>query len=183
MVSALENLKVCIIDADGEMRRMIREALSSLGIAQVGECAELGAARQVIDDLVPDICILDAGVGSVDAISFVKQVRAAECHRHSEMRLIMMIGNANTRLVIQARNAGVDEFLVKPISARGLHSRLLTLVDNPRLFVRSASYTGPDRRRHCRPFAGRDRRDTVTATGENADAEPAASPSRTRATS
>src|SRR3546814_7963509 len=55
-------------------------------------------------------CILDAATGPTDAITFVKQIRDAEINRHSEMQLIMMIGNANTPLVIKARNVGVDEF-------------------------------------------------------------------------
>ena len=181
LVSALANLKVCIIDADGEMRRMIREALNSLGLGQVRECADSTEAQQVIREFDPDLCILDVATGPMDAIAFVKQVRAAESNRHSEMQLLMMIGNANTRLVIKARNVGVDEFLVKPISARGLHSRLLTLIDNPRLFVRSGTYTGPDRRRHCRPFAGHDRRDKMDAAGENAPAEAAVTHASTRA--
>lgn len=182
LVSALSSLKVCVVDADGEMRRMIREALNSLGIAQVRECADTDAAQRVIAEFDPDLCLMDADIGPADAIAFVNRVRTAESNRHSEMQLIMMIGHANTRRVIQARNAGVDEFVVKPISARGLHSRLLSLVDNPRLFVRSVSYTGPDRRRHCRPFSGRDRREKAGAT-DNATAEPAASGAPTRASS
>jgi DNA-binding response OmpR family regulator len=121
--------------------------------------------------------LIDADIGPADAIAFVKRVRSAENNRHSEMQLIMMIGHANTRRVIQARDAGVDEFVVKPISARGLHSRLLALVDNPRLFVRSASYTGPDRRRHRRPFSGPDRRDKEAAA-DNPSADAAGSPTR-----
>lgn len=173
-MSALAGLKVCIVDADGEMRRMIREAMNSLGISEVKECADTSVAQGLISEFVPDLCLVDAGTGPVDAITFVKQVRAADNGRHAEMQFIMMIGHANTRRVIQARNAGVDEFLVKPISARGLHARLLTLVDNPRLFVRSVGYTGPDRRRHCRPYAGPDRRDQEEGDQDNVAAEPSA---------
>ena len=183
MASALASLKVCIVDTDGDMRRMIREALNSLGISQIRECADSGMAHQLIGEFDPDLCILDSATGPVDAIAFVKRVRAAESNRRSEMQLIMMIGNANTRRVIDARNAGVDEFLVKPISARGLHSRLLTLVDNPRLFVRTVAYTGPDRRRHCRPFVGRDRRDKGAGAKTNAPAEEPSTPITTRTAS
>lgn len=183
LASALANLKVCIVDTDDDMRRMIREALNSLGISQISECADCSAAQDVIGEFDPDLCIFDAAAGSAEAITFVKQVRAAENNRRSEMQLIMMISNANTRRVIEARNAGVDEFLVKPISARGLHSRLLTLVDNPRLFVRSVAYTGPDRRRQCRPFMGQDRRDKDAAATTNAPAEKPDAPVTTRTAS
>lgn len=180
MVSALTSLKVCVIDADADMRRMIREALNSLGIGQVRECADSATAENIIGEFDPDLCILDSVTGPVDAITFVKRIRVSESNRHSEMQLIMMIGNANTRRVIDARNAGVDEFLVKPISARGLHSRLLTLVDNPRLFVRTVTYTGPDRRRHCRPFVGPDRREKAKTATANASAESPPKPVTTR---
>jgi len=160
LVSALASLKVCIVDADGDMRQMIRDALTGLGITQIRECADSDMAQQLIGEFDPDLCIYDWETGPIDAITFVRSVRASESDRQSEMRLIMITGNSNTRRVIDARNAGVDEFLVKPISLRALHGRLLTLVDNPRMFVRTPTYTGPDRRRHNRPFAGRDRRGT-----------------------
>ena len=158
MVSALASLKVCIVDADSDMRQMIRDALTGMGISQIRECADSNMAQQLIGEFDPDLCIYDWATGPLDALTFVKNVRASESDRQSEMRLIMITGNADTRRVIEARNAGVDEFLVKPISLRALHSRLLTLVDNPRTFVRTSTYTGPDRRRHSRPFAGPDRR-------------------------
>jgi DNA-binding response OmpR family regulator len=164
LVSALASLKVCIVDADGDMRQMIRDALTSLGVSQVRECADSAMAQQLIGEFEPDLCIFDWSTGPVDAITFIKNIRADVSDRQSEMQLIMMMGNANTRRVIEARNAGVDEFLVKPISLRALHGRLMTLVDNPRLFVRTPTYTGPDRRRHSRPFAGPDRRGSAGGT-------------------
>jgi DNA-binding response OmpR family regulator len=160
LVSALASLKVCIVDADGEMRQMIRDALTSLGISQIRECADSDMAQQLIGEFDPDLCIYDWETGPIDGITFVRNVRASESDRQSEMRLIMITGKSNTRRVMDARNAGVDEFLVKPISLRALHGRLMSLVDNPRLFVRTPAYTGPDRRRQSRPFAGNDRRGT-----------------------
>jgi DNA-binding response OmpR family regulator len=158
LVSALASLKVCIVDADGQMRQMIRDALNGMGINQVRECADSGMAQQLIGEFRPELCIFDWSTGPIDAITFVKNLRARESGQNAAMQLIMMMGRANTRRVIDARNAGVDEFLVKPISLRALHGRLLALVENPRVFVRTSAYVGPDRRRHDRPFAGPDRR-------------------------
>lgn len=158
MVSALASLKVCIVDADSQMRQMIRDALTGMGINQIRECADSGMAQQLIGEFAPDLCIFDWSTGPLDAVTFIKNLRARENDHNAAMQLIMMMGNANTRRVIEARNAGVDEFLVKPISLRALHGRLLTLVENPRVFVRTPTYAGPDRRRHDRPFVGPDRR-------------------------
>jgi hypothetical protein len=46
-----------------------------------------------------------------------------------------------------ARDAGVTEFLAKPITAHDLFSRIAEIVERPRGFVRCESYFGPDRRR------------------------------------
>ena len=46
-----------------------------------------------------------------------------------------------------ARDAGVTEFLAKPITADNLFSRIAEIVERPRAFVRCDSYFGPDRRR------------------------------------
>jgi DNA-binding response OmpR family regulator len=171
VVSALASLKVCIVDADSQMRQMIRDALTGMGINQIRECADSGMAQQLVGDFTPDLCIFDWSTGPIDAITFIKNLRAHEAERNTATQLIMMMGAANTRRVIEARNAGVDEFLVKPISLRALHGRLLTLVENPRVFVRTPTYTGPDRRRHDRPFVGPDRRG---AGGEDALEDAAA---------
>jgi len=175
LVSALASLKVCIVDADSQMRQMIRDALTGMGISQIRECADSGMAQQLIGEFRPDLCIFDWSTGPVDPITFIKTLRTRESGQGTAMQLIMMMANANTRRVIEARNAGVDEFLVKPISLRALHGRLLTLVENPRVFVRTPTYVGPDRRRHDRPFAGPDRRmadkGAQADQGETMDAE------------
>ena len=47
-----------------------------------------------------------------------------------------------------ARDAGVTEFLAKPITAHNLFARIAEIVERPRAFVRCDNYFGPDRRRH-----------------------------------
>ena len=47
-----------------------------------------------------------------------------------------------------ARDAGITEFLAKPITAGHLFARIAEIVERPRAFVRSETYFGPDRRRN-----------------------------------
>jgi hypothetical protein len=53
--------------------------------------------------------------------------------------------------VQEARDVGVNEFLSKPVTARGVLSRIAQVVDNPRPYVRTDGYFGPDRRRRADP--------------------------------
>ena len=48
--------------------------------------------------------------------------------------------------------------LAKPVSGTSLASRICSVIDSARSFVRAADYFGPDRRRHDVPFKGMERR-------------------------
>jgi DNA-binding response OmpR family regulator len=53
---------------------------------------------------------------------------------------------------MEARDAGVTEFVAKPLSARTLLNRLNAVIYQPRAFVRTQTYFGPDRRRRVDPM-------------------------------
>jgi DNA-binding NtrC family response regulator len=65
--------------------------------------------------------------------------------------VIMITGHSTMQRVNEARNAGVNEFLAKPLTARGVIERLDRVVEHPRPYVRTADYFGPDRRRRADP--------------------------------
>ena len=71
----------------------------------------------------------------------------------------------------EARDVGVNEFLSKPVTARGVLERIAQVVDNPRPFVRSAGYFGPDRRRRADPnYNGPRRRASDRGSADQPDA-------------
>ena len=71
----------------------------------------------------------------------------------------MLTGHSEKQRVIGARDAGVTEFLAKPISAKSLYERILNVVANPRPFIKSKNYFGPDRRRNVNTnYIGPERR-------------------------
>ena len=61
--------------------------------------------------------------------------------------LVMLTGHTSLERVHQARDAGVNEFLAKPVSSKTILSRLVSVIEHPRPFVRTRSYFGPCRRR------------------------------------
>ena len=63
----------------------------------------------------------------------------------------MMTGHVERSRVEQARDAGVNEFILKPLTPTALVSRLEAVLQRPRAFVRLPSYFGPDRRRRDDP--------------------------------
>ena len=73
--------------------------------------------------------------------------------------IIMVTGHTEKARVTAARDAGITEFLAKPISAKGLYQRILNVVANPRPFIKTKTYFGPDRRRNVNAnYVGPERR-------------------------
>ncbi len=71
----------------------------------------------------------------------------------------MLTGHSEKKRVTAARDAGITEFLAKPISAKGLYQRIVNVVANPRPFIKTKTYFGPDRRRNVNPnYVGAERR-------------------------
>jgi DNA-binding response OmpR family regulator len=62
--------------------------------------------------------------------------------------IIMITGHTERYRVEAARDAGVTEFLAKPVTAHNLFARITEILERPRAFVRCDRYFGPDRRRH-----------------------------------
>jgi DNA-binding response OmpR family regulator len=71
----------------------------------------------------------------------------------------MITGHSERARITEARDAGINEILIKPISATQLYQRIKSVIDMPRQFVESDGYFGPDRRRRRYPsYTGPDRR-------------------------
>lgn len=88
-------------------------------------------------------------------------LRGANDSANPYLPVIMITGHSERSRVIEARDAGVNEFVVKPLTARALLSRLDSVIMRPRPFIRCRTYFGPDRRRiHNPQFSGPYRRHT-----------------------
>jgi two-component system chemotaxis response regulator CheY len=85
----------------------------------------------------------------MDGLEFSRAVRTAENSPNPFLPIIMITGHTEKHQVEAARDAGVTEFLVKPITAQSLFSRIAEIVERPRAFVRCEAYFGPDRRRRA----------------------------------
>jgi DNA-binding response OmpR family regulator len=97
----------------------------------------------------------------LDGVEFTRMVRNAPDSRNPYLPIIMMTGHSERYRVMDARDAGVTEFVAKPLTAKAVLERIHAVIYRPRPFVRTAEYFGPDRRRKDDPgFAGPWRRST-----------------------
>jgi PleD family two-component response regulator len=97
----------------------------------------------------------------VDGVEFARMIRGLPDNVMSMVPIIMITGQLTLARINEARNAGVNEFVAKPITARAIVERLFQIIQHPRPFVRTDSYFGPDRRRKQDPdYQGPKRRST-----------------------
>jgi two-component system chemotaxis response regulator CheY len=91
--------------------------------------------------------IADWMMRPMDGIAFTRLIRNDPSSPNPYVPVILMTGFSERRRVVQARDSGVTEFLVKPFNAKDLYKRIAQVIERPRQFVKSEDFFGPDRRR------------------------------------
>jgi two-component system chemotaxis response regulator CheY len=153
-------LKILLVDDNHHMRVLLSEILRAIGVKDVFEAADGAEALQTLRNHPIDIVMTDLAMQPLDGIDFVRLVRNSRDSPSPMVPVIMVTGHSTLRRVAEARDVGVNEFLSKPVTARGVIERIGRVVDSPRPYVRTTEYFGPDRRRRDDPdYAGPHRRD------------------------
>ncbi len=152
-------LRFLVIDDNAHMRRILRTLLNGFGAREVYEAEDGPTGLEGFTEYLPEIVITDWVMPGLDGLELTRMMRQPEAHANAYVSIIMLTGHSEKARVMAARDAGVTEFLAKPISAKGLYQRILNVVVNPRPFIRTKTYFGPDRRRTVNPnYAGPERR-------------------------
>src|ERR1700759_187297 len=152
-------LRFLVIDDNAHMRRIMRSLLHGFGTREVYEAEDGAAGLEAFTQHGPDIVITDWVMPIFDGLELVQMIRQPGANANPYVPIIMLTGHSEKKRVLMARDAGVTEFMAKPISAKSLYQRVLTIVVNPRPFIRTRSYFGPDRRRNTtQNYVGPERR-------------------------
>lgn len=154
-------LKVLLVDDNHHMRVLLAEILRALGVKEIHEANDGAEGLQMMRNHAVDIVMTDLSMQPLDGIDFVRLLRNSPDSPNQLAPVIMITGHSTFARVNEARDAGVNEFLAKPLTARGVVERIHQVVENARPFVRTNDYFGPDRRRRADPeFKGPWRRAT-----------------------
>lgn len=156
----ISRLKVLVLEKHTHMRRIMCDILRQLGVMYVQEAADPTEAFNTFRESPADIVLSDWSPG-LDGITFLNMLRRHRESRNVYVPVVMVTAYSDMHHICTARDAGMTEFLAKPVSARLLYSRIKSIIENPRTFVRNMSYFGPDRRRRRLDFGGQDRRSYI----------------------
>ena len=151
------DLAFLIIDGNEFMRSLIKRGVKPYA-REIREASNGAEALKIMQKYSPDIILVDWEMEPLNGLEFVKRVRDPNESPFPFSRIIMVSAVAERQRVLAAWGAGIDEFLVKPVSSADLLGRVRKVVENPRPFIHVKVYCGPDRRRPRLPYDGPERR-------------------------
>jgi len=174
-MSSLQALKVLLVDDNPHMRAIASAVLQSAGVREVREATNGAAALEILREDAVDLAIVDFRMFPLDGVEFTRLVRNSPDSANPYLPIIMMTGHSEKSRIYEARDAGVTEFVVKPITAKAILDRIQAVIFHPRPYVKTEGFFGPDRRRTTASgYRGPRRRRTDQATDESAGDSSAA---------
>ncbi len=108
-------VKVLVVEDNRNFQIIIQTILKSLGVRDITIAGNGREGLTALADKTPDLVLCDWRMETMDGLEFVTQARAGG----STARIIMMSGYSDDEVRDRAVAAGVDDFLEKPITARG----------------------------------------------------------------
>ena len=143
----IQQLAVLVVDDNAFMRKLVRGMLANLGAKTVFEASDGIDALELIRTAAPDVVILDWEMPLLNGPELVRIVRSPGVFPMPDIPIIMLTGHGDRRRILQGVKLGVNEVLCKPVSAKALFDRLISILLKPRASVRLGDYYGPAPRR------------------------------------
>jgi len=154
----LTRVSFLVVDSDQAGRRQAEAALRGFGSKSVRTVADAEVGLDIIKNGLCDIVVTDFHLSPVNGLEFTKKIRKLE---RPTIPVIMLAANPTEAMVFRGRDAGVHEFLAKPLDVEALWYRIFSIIMRERDFIETEDYFGPDRRRRPdRDYEGPFRRTT-----------------------
>ena len=153
----LRSLGVLMAEQNNHLRHVLRGILREFGVRNVRDTRNAERAFNMFIEESADLILTD-WTPRLDGMDLLDKVRNSKNTPDPYVPVIVVTANSELRHVVRARDMGMTEFLAKPISAKLIYSRIRSVIESKRLFVRNRTFFGPDRRRRRIGFDGPDRR-------------------------
>ena len=143
----LTDLMVLIVEDERPLRILIKTALQGYGLRNFAEAGDPNEALDILKSQNVDIIINHEEMPNLSGIQMTRGIRKGVANINPEIPIIMCSSHSEHDRIMNARNSGINEYLVKPVSPDALYKRLRACILKPRPFVRDDDgYIGPERR-------------------------------------
>ena len=120
------NLKFLVVDDFSTMRRIVKNLLQELGYAKIEEADDGTTALPMLKAGDFDFLITDWNMPSMPGLELLKQVRADP--KLGKMPVLMVTAEAKREQIVEAAQAGVSGYVIKPFTAQTLSEKLAKIL-------------------------------------------------------
>ena len=150
----LSDLVILVADPSSYMSMLIHSMLRGFGNSKVLEVRHSSAVLETLTNQKIDILITDARIPPRGGLLLTRAIRRKEDNENRTVPILVMTSDLRESTVKLARDAGANMVIAKPMSPASLYDRLAWIAFNPRQFVDTANYFGPDRRFKIEGYPG-----------------------------
>ena len=115
-------MKILIVDDFSTMRRIIKNLLRDLGFTNTSEADDGITALPMLQNGNFDFLVTDWNMPGMTGIELLKAVRADD--RIKGMPILMVTAEAKRDQIVEAAQAGVNGYVVKPFTAAVLKEKI-----------------------------------------------------------
>ena len=115
-------MKILIVDDFSTMRRIIKNLMRDLGFTNTAEADDGATALPMLQNGNFDFLVTDWNMPGMTGIELLKAVRADE--RLKDMPILMVTAEAKRDQIVEAAQAGVNGYVVKPFTAAVLKEKI-----------------------------------------------------------
>jgi two-component system chemotaxis response regulator CheY len=121
-----KDMEILVVDDYATMRRIIKNLLTQLGFKNIAEAEDGGGALQKLRIKPPGLVISDWNMEPMTGLQLLKECRADG--KLKELPFIMVTAESKTENVIAAKQAGVNNYIVKPFNAETLKQKMQSVI-------------------------------------------------------
>ncbi len=121
-----KNINILVVDDYQTMRRIIENLLKQLGFINIDQATDGANALNILREKEFGLVISDWNMEPMTGLQLLKEVRADA--QLKDTPFVMITAESKTENVIAAKQAGVNNYIVKPFNAETLKQKLTTVL-------------------------------------------------------
>lgn len=150
----LRDLAILVADPNSYLRRVVHGILRGFGANKVLEVEQSLGLFQALSNQRIDILLCDIRLPPHGGLKLIHTIRSNPDNENRTVPILLMSSDTSEKTIKNARDAGANMVVAKPMSPNGLYDRLRWIAFSPRPFIDTASYFGPDRRFKIEGYPG-----------------------------
>lgn len=115
-----------VVDDDKFSRTFVKTALYQIGVKNTKEASNMAEAIEVLRNYKVNVVLMDQQLPEQSGLELARQIKEGTIGDNKDLPVIMVTIDTKENTVLEAKNIGIHEYLVKPISPLALKKRLCT---------------------------------------------------------